>query len=119
MSLLITMSLDGDDRDLDLGSLLISEAREMKRLIGYGSAETFREELGNLDPDAVAFAWWLANKRAGTPLPGKFADLDFDLEALRARATLTDVDAAPDDAEDDTDTDVPTGSEQVSVLSGT
>lgn len=108
MSLLITMTLDGVDRELDLGSLMISEAREMKRLIGYGSAETFLRELTALDPDAVAFSWWLANKRAGTPLAGKFADLDFDLEALGARASLSD-DAEV--SEDETDTESPTGSE--------
>ena len=110
MSLQITMTLDDVERDLDLGSLLISEAREMKRCIGYGSTETFLSELKALDPDAVAFAWWLANRRAGTPIAGKFADLDFDLEALRARASIAGEDAE-ESTEDDTDTGVPTGSE--------
>lgn len=110
MSLLITMTLDGVDRELDLGTLMISEAREMKRLIGYGSNEAFLNDLKALDPEAVAFAWWLANKRAGTPIEGKFSDLDFDLEALRARASVSDEDEA-EGSEDDTDTDVPTGSE--------
>lgn len=108
MALVITLHLDGVVRDLALDSLLISEAREMKRLIGVSSMPAFVSALQESDPDAVAYAWWLANNRAGTPLGGKFTDVDFDMEGL-----LVSVPNEPDEvtaAEEDADPDLPTSS---------
>lgn len=117
MAITITLTLDGESRDLALDSLLISEAREMKRLIGVASMGDFITGLQEADPDSIAFAWWLANRRAGTPLPGKFTDLDFDIEGLRVSVPMDDeLETA---AEEDADPDLPTGSEEGSEDSTT
>ncbi len=107
MSLTITLALGDVHRDLALDSLLISEAREMKRLIGVSSMPAFVAALQDLDPDAVAYAWWPANNRAGTPLGGKFTDVDFDMEALRVTVPQSEEEPA---AEEDADPDLPTSS---------
>lgn len=107
MAVTITLTLGQTERELALNSLLISEAREMKRLIGLSSMPAFVEALQADDPDAIAFAWWLANNRAGTPLGGKFADVDFDMESLRWGVTGVEQDTA---AEEDADPDLPISS---------
>jgi hypothetical protein len=105
------MELDGVERELDLGTMLISEARELKRLTGWDYI-SWRDQLAQSDPDAIAFSWWLVNRRAGTPLPGSFADLDFDMTALNVVARRTDDDeVAGDDKGDDANAEGPTGSE--------
>lgn len=107
MAVSITITLGDVQRELQLTSLLISEAREMKRLIGLSSIGAFVQALQDSDPDAIAFAWWLVNSRAGTPLGGKFADLDFDIEAMRWGVTGLEDEPA---AEEDADPDLPTSS---------
>ncbi len=113
MSAVITIHLDGESREFDLASLLISEARDMKRLIGYSDMRVFLDALDDKDPDAAAFAWWLVNKRAGTPLEGKFADLDFNLQGMTFSVPARDdVEPAPEEgAEDDTPTSSDEGQE--------
>ena len=110
MAVTITLTLGDVEREFTLGSLLISEAREMKRLIGLSSTAALVEALQADDPDAIAFAWWLVNNRAGTPLGGKFIDLDFDIEALRWGVTGIEEQVAA--AEEDADPDLPTSSGQ-------
>lgn len=117
MAVIITLTLDGQSRDLDLSSLLISEAREMKRLIGVSSMADFITGLQQSDPDSIAFAWWLACARAGQPLAGKFTDLDFDIEGLRVSVPLDEEQDTA--AEEDADPDLPTGSEEESEASTT
>lgn len=117
MAVIITLTLDGQSRDLALDSLLISEAREMKRLIGVSSMGDFIAGLQQSDPDAIAFAWWLASARAGHPLAGKFTDLDFDLEGLRVSVPMEEEQETA--AEEDADPDLPTGSEEGSEDSTT
>ena len=108
MSQSITIHLDGVEREFDLSTLLISESRDMKRLIGITTRAAFLEGLTESDPDAIAFLWWLANKRAGTPLEGKFLDIDFDIEGMVITVPVTE---EPEPAaEEDADPDLPTGS---------
>ena len=103
------MNVEGVERELDLGTMLISEARELKKFTGW-TQDAWREQLGLSDPDAIAFAWWLANRRAGAPLAGAFTDVDFDLTALEVTAVV-DVDAATGDEGDDENAEGPIGSE--------
>ena len=109
MSAVITIHLDGESREFDLSSLLISEARDMKRLIGYSDMRTFLDALDGNDPDAAAFAWWLVNKRAGTPLEGKFTDIDFNLQDLAFSVPAREDEAAPKEG---ADADLPTSSSE-------
>jgi hypothetical protein len=108
MSLIVFMTLDTVERELDLDTMLISEARELKKLTGWDYL-TWRGELAKQDPDALAFAWWISNARAGTPLEGRFVDVDFNMAALDLRVVNTDADEDSDDDEDD-DAEGPTGS---------
>ena len=108
-STIITFHLDGVSKDFDLGTLLVSEARDMKKMIGLASTADLLEALQNEDPDATAFAWWLANKRAGTPLEGKFLDLDFNLNGLLVSVPKPpEADSLVEEAE--VDPDAPFGS---------
>lgn len=65
------------ERELDMESFRLSEADELLRATGWDYAE-WRTELRNMHPDAVRFAWLLANRRAGTPLEVPFREIDFD-----------------------------------------
>lgn len=114
MAIQIKMRLGEEEHILDLESMLISEARLLKKHVGWDYL-TWRQQLGQSDPDAVAFAWWIAKRRSGED-PGPFMDLDFDMAALDAEAV---VDEEPEAEEDDTDTDLPTGFEMELATSPT
>lgn len=93
------IELDGVARDLDLNSMTIREGRECKALTGW-TWDRWRVALAEGDADAVAYAWWLACQRAGEPVPGVFADLDFDMGAMSITAPAAP-DAAPLRAEEE------------------
>jgi hypothetical protein len=112
MALTIRMKLDDETHELDLSSMMISEARLLKKFTGWDYL-SWRTQLGQSDPDAVAFAWWIALRRDGVD-PGPFADLDFDMASLKAKAILDEDDAA---AEEDADADLPTSSDEESEQS--
>jgi hypothetical protein len=112
----LMMSLDGVEHELDLDSMLISEARELKRLTGWDYL-TWRSMLGQSDPDAIAFAWWMVCKRAGDPVPGSFMDLDFDMVSLQVRVVVDD--EAADEQADDADDARPIGSVEGSETTST
>jgi hypothetical protein len=62
---------------LDLGTLMIPEAMELKRFTGYGP-RAWVDALAEDDPLAVRFAFYLARKRAGED-ELQFADVDVNL----------------------------------------
>ncbi len=72
-------------RRLDLNSMTIREARECKALTGW-TWDRWRIALAEGDADAIAYAWWLANARAGEPLGGDFLDVDFDMGQMEIRS---------------------------------
>jgi hypothetical protein len=112
MALTIRMKLDDETHELDLSSMLISEARLLKKFTGWDYL-SWRTQLGQSDPDAVAFAWWIALRRDGVE-PGPFADLDFNMAALEAEAVFDVDDTA---AGEDADADLPTSSDEESEMS--
>lgn len=61
---------------LDLGVLMIPEALELKRFTGLGP-RSWIDELGEDEPLAVRFAFYLARKRNGEDVV--FADVDVNL----------------------------------------
>ena len=110
----IVMTVGDVSREFDIETMLISEARECERLTGFEMDE-FRKAFFRGRSTAVAFAWWLASKRAGEPIEGSFADLDFDM----GRTQLDVVsDIEPEVARpEDSDPDFPTGPEQEQATS--
>lgn len=118
----INMTVSDETRTLDLASMPIKDAMECERLTGWSWVE-WRENLAADRASAVAFAWWLAGRRAGVDV-GRFSDLDLDLAKIRWNAELSDdeqelVDAqqaSDEDAGDDADR--PTGLEPVETPTG-
>jgi hypothetical protein len=112
------MTFGDESRTLDLASMPIREAAECERLTGWTWTE-WRTHLAEDRANAVAFAWWLAGRRAGLDV-GKFTDVDLDLAKLRWAVELSDeeqaqVDAA-EEAADDEDPDLPTGPAEAETL---
>lgn len=103
MGFVISMTVDGTTRELDLNSMMLSEAQECRRLTGMHWHE-WRSELFESDATAIAFAWWLACKRAGEPLEGSFASVDFDLGTADMHRVVED-----DMPVEEVDPDLPTG----------
>jgi len=79
---LFSISLDEESHVLDLASMTIREGAECERLTGW-TWDEWRIELGKGKANAVAYAWWLACKRSGAPIPGRFSDVDFDMGAMK------------------------------------
>lgn len=65
--------------DLDLGRLMLDEGIELRRLTGYGPRQWI-DQLGEDDPLAVRFAFYLARKRAGDDIP--FGEINVNLFEL-------------------------------------
>lgn len=108
MGTVITFRVGDEAHDFDLATLLISEAREMKRCIGISTISELMSGIDGSDPDCIAFTWWLARKRGGAPAAGPFIDFDFDMAAFDFTITAPgDDDAAP---EEGADPDLPTSS---------
>lgn len=101
----VRLSLGDAEHSLDLTSFRLSEADDLVRLTGWNNEEWI-EHLNRDHPDAIRFAWMLANQRAGTPLAEKFHDIDFDIRdfdvALVEDQPVTVVDGAEG-------SDLPTG----------
>jgi hypothetical protein len=104
------MTIGDKSYPFELGSLLVSEARQMKRCIGLTSKDQLVQALLEEDPDAIAFMWWLAAQRAGEPLPGTFAELDFNTVDVVFSADVEP--EAPSAAGEGADPDLPTSSSQ-------
>lgn len=117
------MTVDDETRTLDLNSMPIKDAMECERLTSWSWIE-WRENLAADRASAVAFAWWLAGKRAGLDV-GRFSELDLDLAKMRWSAELSpdeqelvDAQNAASDEDAGDDADRPTGLEQVETLTG-
>lgn len=115
--MIIVMTFHDETRNLDLESMPIRDAAECERLTGWSWTE-WREALKSDRAQAVAFAWWLAGRRAGLD-QGKFSEVDLDLAKMRWSAefspeeqSLMDAEAA---AEEDADTDLPTGHAEAEI----
>ena len=78
-----------DPEDLTLG-----ESFELKKLTGY-TVPTFNQAFAAQDPEAWRFAWYIANKRHGTPLPGRYSDIDFKWADLEFEAELEAIEDEP------------------------
>jgi len=63
---------------IDTGSMMLSEADDCERLTGWTVGEWDKALMDNR-ANAVRFAYWLGRKRAGNPVEGDFADIEFDL----------------------------------------
>ena len=74
----LRFTLDGEQRELAWSSFRLSEADDLRRLTGWSRNEWI-EALFDDHPDAIRFAWMIANARNGTPLSVPFRDIDFDL----------------------------------------
>jgi hypothetical protein len=84
----IIMTAGDESRALDLSTMPIKDAAECERLTGWSWAE-WRENLGHDRANAVAFAWWIAGRRAGVDV-GKFSEIDLDLAQLTWSVELDD-----------------------------
>ena len=111
----IVMSIEEQERKLDLSTMPIKDAAECERLTGLTWTE-WREQLAQDRASAIAFAWFLAGKRDGLETV-KFSEIDLDLAKLRWSVELTDEEQALIDgqsaAEEDADAALPTGPDQV------
>lgn len=119
----INMTVGEETRTLDLASMPIKDAMECERLTSWSWIE-WRENLSQDRASAVAFAWWLAGKRAGLDV-GRFSELDLDLAKMRWSAELSDderelLDAQEAASDEDSGDDVerPTGLEQEETPTG-
>jgi hypothetical protein len=102
---MLRLTVAADARDLDLDSFLLSEADELKRLTGW-SRQEWLTALFDDHPDAIRFAWMVANRRAGSPLPGAFKDIDFDLGSFQVDVVADEPEETVEGAEGES---VPTG----------
>ena len=100
----IVMTAGDETRTLDLNTMPIRDAMDCERLTSMSWVE-WREALAQDRASAVAFAWWIAGKRAALEV-GKFSEIDLDLAQLRWSVELTDEEkGAEDDAPEDEDGD--------------
>ena len=79
----IVLTYDGVSHDVEMSSLLVAEAEECEALTGWTGAE-WQEALFSDRAIAVAFAWYLACKRAGEPQEFTTIRETFDLGKLSA-----------------------------------
>lgn len=110
--MIITMTIGAESRSLDLATMPIKDAQECERLTGWTWTE-WRNSLAEDRANAVAYAWYLAGRRAGLEV-GRFGDIDIDLAKLRWTAEMSDeekqlAEAADSAADEDEDPDLPTG----------
>jgi hypothetical protein len=109
----IVMTAGEETRTLDLNTMPIRDAMDCERLTSMSWVE-WREALGQDRASAVAFAWWIAGKRAQLEV-GKFSEVDLDLAQLRWSVELTDEEKATEDEtpdEDGDDATRPTGPDE-------
>ncbi len=112
---ILRFTYDDDVRDLDVMSMLMSEAESCESLTGWTEDE-WRTELTHNKVGAVRFAWWLAGKRAG--VAERYSDIDLDLRKLGVEVVpsegeepvggddeegvAADLPTGPDDSQEDT-----------------
>ncbi len=87
-----TFTCNGVGYEFDFGTLSVSEAMVLKNTAGLGVLE-WHESLSQMDAEAVRALVWIAAKRSGTPIEGKYSEFDFDLLAL-AQSLEVESDAA-------------------------
>lgn len=119
----INMTVGEETRTLDLASMPIKDAMECERLTSWSWIE-WRDNLSQDRASAVAFAWWLAGRRAGLDV-GRFSELDLDLAKMRWSAELSDDEQEMLDAQGSSedegagvDAERPTGLEQAETPTG-
>ena len=100
----LKLTIADEVRDLDLAKFRLSEADDLMRLTGWSRPEWITA-LFDDHPDAIRFAWMIANRRNGTPLEGGFKDIDFDLADFTVDVVADDEPEAVEGAE----SEVPTG----------
>lgn len=61
--------------------LMLDEADALMQWTGLAWGKWLAAAQRN-DPDALRFLYWLARKRAGKPIEGKFSEINFWLHAL-------------------------------------
>ncbi len=76
-----TFTCNGVGYEFDFGTLSVSEAMVLKSIAGLGVLE-WHESLAQMDAEAVRALVWIAARRAGAPIAGKYSEFDFDLLAL-------------------------------------
>ncbi len=111
------LSHKGEDRTLDWDSMPMPDAIACQKQTGMTYSE-WRKSLLREDAEAIAFAWWIAGRRAGVDV-GRYVDLledrDFDLGALQVEPVLTEEEQAAIDKVDEDGAaadEGPTGPEQ-------
>ena len=114
----IIMTAGQESRALDLATMPIKDAADCERLTSWTWTE-WRSALARDSASAVAFAWWLAGRRAGVEV-GRFSDVDLDLAKLNWSVELSDEEqAAMESAGDESaegDAERPTGPEVEEIL---
>ena len=99
----------GDEvRDLDVMTMLMSEAEACETLTGWTEDE-WRTELTHNRVGAVRFAWFLAGRRAGAA--ERYSEIDLDLRKLGVEVIASE-DEEPvggDGTEEGVAADLPTG----------
>lgn len=99
------MTLGDTSIDVDLESMLVSEAEDCERLTGWTVPE-WAQSFMKGRARAVKFAYWLGLARSGSP--ADFASLDFDMVAMTYEVVNEDdADAQAPAALGVTDTDEP------------
>lgn len=84
---ILRFTYDGSDvRDLDVMSMLMSEAEQCESLTGWTEDE-WRAEMARNKAAAVRFAWWLAGRRAG--VAERYSEVDLDLRRLSVEVVPT------------------------------
>lgn len=97
----------GDEaRDLDVTTMLMSEAESCEKLTGWTEDE-WRTEMAEGKVAAVRFAWWLAGKRAG--VEERYSSIDLDLRKIGYEVVLTDEEKAAAESDTEADAGLPTG----------
>lgn len=105
---ILRFTYDGTTRDLDVMSMLMSEAEQCESLTGWTEDE-WRGALTENRVQAVRFAWWLAGRRAGAD--ERYSSVDLDLRRLGVEAVLSDDERTEvgGDDEEGVAADLPTG----------
>lgn len=84
---LLRFTYDDETRDLDIMSMLMSEAELCETLTGFTEDE-WRDQLTHNRVGAVRFAWFLAGRRAGAS--ERMSDIDLDLRRLKVQVVASD-----------------------------
>ena len=89
----VIVTIDGQDYDVDMGKLLISESIQLKKHTGCNRME-WQQQMAQDDPEAWQFLVWLAKTRAGED-PGRIGEIDADILGMNPRPKVL-----PDEVEE-------------------